>query len=289
MKKFVFLLCLCVPFFVGAHPLEKELAVAKQAAQLAGEQIMHAYNYEKDWHASARAHMAANNAILKHLKSNFPSHACKTYDNIQALGDDEWWEKNSIWYFEAIDGFGEFYKKDPQFCVVIGLVRNGLPFLGVYYFPATDTFYWAIKGEGAFKQQGSGPVEKVEKKSLEEPISLFTYRKSIPDIRKLFPPLLGRILTKKEEDNLFYDIRSIGYRVCRIAEGHGDVYVTAKYHGRLWNLAAAQVLLEEVGCYISDLEGKPLFYRDPIGRIHKGAILCGDKELQQKIITTFRK
>lgn len=56
------------------------------------------------------------------------------------------------WIVDPIDGTTNFVHKFPQSCISIGLVSNGEPVVGVIYHPIQQTVYWAIKGQGAYKQ-----------------------------------------------------------------------------------------------------------------------------------------
>lgn len=292
MRKIFFFLCIVLPFLgYGAEYLDHELAVAKKAAHLAGQREMHIFVHGKDkpvlMDDVCLAHTESAHIILKHLKDNFPSQVVKHEFLINPASQEAWWKEDNIWLFEPLDGLGDFDTKGSRFCITIGLIKKGIPVLGVYYFPATETFYWAVKGSGAFKQVGSGPIEQVTIKPTDSSLGLYTYHKSIPAIRKLFPVLLGRILTAAEEDKLFSDIGSIGFRICQIAEGAPTLYISESFRGKLWNFAAGQVILQEVGGLISDLKGSPLEYRCPIARIHKGVLICNDAALQRKVLTSL--
>lgn len=289
MKKLLFIFLFLLPFVgLQADDLQKELAVAKQAARLAGQKVLHIYMQAKDEpvlaDAVVQAHLKSGQIILEQLGENFSEDAFIGSNSLPFLGLQKWWEKSNIWFFEPLDGHLEFYNKGSRFCVAIGLVRNGIPVLGVYYFPFTETYYWATQGGGAYKQIGTGPVQKIALQPSSEPSSVFTNEKSLSSIRKLLPSLYGRVLSKVEEDKLISDVGSIGYRICRIAEGASDIYIANTYHGKLWHFAAGQVILQEVGGVISDHQGKPLFYRDSFARIHTGVLICNTPALQRQIL-----
>ncbi len=280
-----------MPFLgYGAEYLDHELAVAKKAALLAGQRAMYFFVHGKNrWPVLAvtTAHTESADIVLKHLKDNFPSYAAKHDVVLDPVSPEEWWKEANVWLFEPLDGLGDFDSKGSRFCITIGLIRKGTPVLGVYYFPATETFYWAVKGGGAFKQVGSGPIEQVILKPSTGSLALFTNQKSLPAIRKLFPVLFGRVLTSTEENKSFSDIGSMGFRICQIAEGAPTLYIAEWFRGKLWNFAAGQVILQEVGGLISDLKGASIEYRCPIARIHKGVLICNDAALQRKVLSSF--
>ena len=66
-----------------------------------------------------------------------------------------------FWLVDPLDGTKEFIKHRDEFTVNVGLIEDGEPVLGVVLAPALDLLYWAVKGEGAWRQQGAGPAERI--------------------------------------------------------------------------------------------------------------------------------
>lgn len=87
-----------------------------------------------------------NAAILKHLEEKYPS--------ISIISEEaEEISKVSEYAFvvDPIDGTRNFVRNIPVFFIGIGLVKNGKPILSVTFNPVTEELFWAIKGQGAFK------------------------------------------------------------------------------------------------------------------------------------------
>ena len=68
-----------------------------------------------------------------------------------------------FWLVDPLDGTKEFIKRRDEFTVNVALIEDGEPVLGVVLAPALDLLYWAVKGEGAWRQQGGAgvPAERI--------------------------------------------------------------------------------------------------------------------------------
>ena len=59
-------------------------------------------------------------------------------------------EPGTRWIVDPLDGTTNFLHGIPQFCISIGLERDGEIIAGVIYDPIRDERFWAEKGQGAF-------------------------------------------------------------------------------------------------------------------------------------------
>jgi 3'(2'), 5'-bisphosphate nucleotidase len=121
-----------------------------------------------------------------------------------------------FWLVDPLDGTKEFIKRRAEFTVNVALIEDGEPVLGVVLAPAMDLLYWAVKGEGAWRENGSG-AERIYSspaapgtaltvvESLSHPSAeLETYLQTIPVARRV-----------KAGSSL---------KFCWVAEGRADVY-----------------------------------------------------------------
>src|SRR5690348_13992674 len=99
-----------------------------------------------------KADLLAGQYIVQELSKQYPTYGIVSQDQ---LGEDpEWYLKDSIWLVNPIDGTKEFEKGGDDFHVQIGLLQGNEPVLGVSYYPATETYVWAVKGRGAWMEKG---------------------------------------------------------------------------------------------------------------------------------------
>ncbi|AUP79220.1 3'(2'),5'-bisphosphate nucleotidase CysQ family protein [Flavivirga eckloniae] len=94
---------------------------------------------------------ACEKAILSHL---LPT--CKAF-NLALLSEETEDDRSRFyedffWCIDPMDGTLAFINKQPGFSVSIALIaKDGTPYIGVVFDPNTNTLYYAIKGNGAYK------------------------------------------------------------------------------------------------------------------------------------------
>lgn len=122
-----------------------------------------------------------------------------------------------FWLVDPLDGTKEFIKRRAEFTVNIALIEDGEPVLGVVLAPALDLLYWAVKNQGAWREEKGGPPERLYSspqpsgtpltvvESLSHPSpELEQYLQTIPVARRV-----------KAGSSL---------KFCWVAEGRADIY-----------------------------------------------------------------
>jgi 3'(2'), 5'-bisphosphate nucleotidase len=158
-----------------------------------------------------------------------------------------------FWLVDPLDGTKEFIKQRAEFTVNVALIESGEPVLGVVLAPALDLLYWAVKGEGAWKEENGGspqriysrpptpgtPLTVVESLSHPSP-ELEEYLQTIPVARRV-----------KAGSSL---------KFCWVAEGRADIYPRLGPTME-WDVAAGDCVYRQSG---SDGERQsPLTYNKP--------------------------
>lgn len=250
--------------------LEKELEAAKNASILAGVEILKIYLSEdfktefKEENAPVTiADKLSNIQLCSALHREFPSFGILTEEVISAndINADsfeqaikDWREREYCWLIDPLDGTKDFIKKTGEFGIHVGLTRDGMPVMGVNYYPTTSTFYFAIKGKGAYKQssQGYKPLKVSEVADISQ-MKLIISR-SNPDER------LSRFIEANSMRNTL-KLGSAGYKLCNLAEGSADLYLVFNSTTSLWDTCSSQIILHEAGGIITDCYGNPIDYR----------------------------
>jgi 3'(2'), 5'-bisphosphate nucleotidase len=122
-----------------------------------------------------------------------------------------------FWLVDPLDGTKEFIKRRAEFTVNVALIDDGEPVLGVVLAPALDLLYWAVKGEGAWREENGGPAERI----YSTPPSPGTPLTVVESLSHPSPEL--------EE---YLQTIAVGRRVkagsslkfCWVAEGRADIY-----------------------------------------------------------------
>ena len=69
----------------------------------------------------------------------------------ESVDDPRRLQARQVWIVDPLDGTIEFVQGLPEFAVSVALVEDGVPILAVIHNPATDDFFWAERGAGAFR------------------------------------------------------------------------------------------------------------------------------------------
>ena len=164
-------------------------------------------------------------------------------------------DAREFWLVDPLDGTREFAALRDDFAVCIGLVRDGVPVLGVVGGPAYGEWFGGIVGHGAIKRDASGERAISCRLPPEAGVTVIASRRSARHPR-MEPYLAGHTVAGTEH-------MGSALKFCRIAEGAADLYPR---FGRTmeWDTAAAQAMLEAAGGSVCDAEtGLPLRYGKP--------------------------
>jgi 3'(2'), 5'-bisphosphate nucleotidase len=207
---------------------------------------------------------AANAVILEALREAFPGEAILSEES---RDDRSRLDASRVWVVDPLDGTKEFLAENGEFSVMIGLVENGTPVLGVVYRPDGDTLYRACDGEGAYVER-SGRTDRLEPKPADAGALRMVGSRSHGD------PLIDRM-----RDALgISDVRpsgSVGIKCALIAEGQRDLYVHPVPYLKEWDTCAPEIILREAGGEVTDCLGSPLRYNKEDTRQPHGILATG--------------
>ncbi|MDD7963813.1 histidinol-phosphatase [Actinomycetospora lemnae] len=157
-----------------------------------------------------------------------------------------------VWVIDPIDGTKNFSRGIPVWATLIALVQDGRPVVGAVSAPALGRRWWAAAGRGAHT---SDPARGVDAAPLAVSAigTLEDAYASTTDLE------YWRTIDRQEQwlalTRACWETRAFGdfWHHCLVAEGVLDVAVEPA--ANTWDLAAAQVLVEEAGGRLTDLAG----------------------------------
>ncbi len=211
------------------------------------------------------ADRAANRVIVDGLRDAFPDDAILSEES---RDDRSRLDARRVWIVDPLDGTKEFLAQNGEFAIMIGLVVDGDPVLGVVYRPDGDRLYRAAAGQGAFVERpadgvrqpavdGRRSADRIERRL--EPAEADMAALRMVGSRSHGDPLIDRI-----RDALgIEDVKpsgSVGLKCALIAEGRRDVYVHPVPYLKEWDTCAPEVILREAGGTVTDCLGNPLRY-----------------------------
>lgn len=153
-----------------------------------------------------------------------------------------------VWACDPIDGTTNYICGLPHWCVSVGLLRDGIPELGVIYLPVLNELYTAERGKGAFCQTWRDgvasvvPLQVTDQDTLEQEDTVCLTSNALKSLPVANVPcrlrLFGSIATE-----LAYTAR-------------GNLLATVGLHEGIVDVAAALCLGFEAGCEFRHLTGE---------------------------------
>jgi myo-inositol-1(or 4)-monophosphatase len=151
------------------------------------------------------------------------------------------------WIVDPLDGTTNFLHGIPQFCISIGLERDGDMIAGVIYEPIRDEMFWAEKGQGAFVNDRRLRVSA--RRRLDECViatGIPTIRGSVD--RDLYMRTLAAVMAATVGVRRF---GAAALDLAYVAAGRVDGYW--EFGLQPWDMAAGIMLIREAGGYITGL------------------------------------
>lgn len=161
------------------------------------------------------------------------------------------------WILDPLDGTKEFVAKNGEFAVNLALCHRNHIIMGLVYVPIGDTIYWAIKGQGAYKEELNQSPVKIESKPHHTLQTDFRIVTSRSHLSKESQTLIDQF------DNATIMHKGSALKFMMIAEGKADMYPR---HGPTmeWDTAAPHIILDEAGGSVLKMDDNfPLTYNKP--------------------------
>ena len=156
---------------------------------------------------------------------------------------------------DPIDGTTNFSRGLSLSAISVGLLKDGVPYMGVCYNPYIDEMFIAQKGKGACLNMK--PIHVSDKK-LNEGIVLTGSAFYYKELREQYLKIM------KNFTMIATDFRRFGSAVielCNIACGRAEVYFELKLQP--WDYAAAMLIVEEAGGKVSQISGEKVRFDKP--------------------------
>lgn len=245
----------------SALPFAEEMA--RDAAAVANRLFRQTSARRKqDGTLITEADEAANQLIETRIRERFPDHTILSEEAATIYDPDV----NYTWVIDPIDGTTNFARGLSVWGVSIGLLERGRPLLGALSFPRLDEHYSAAAGRGA---TCNGDPLKVD---VEAPLGeqeIFTLCTRSRTRFEITTPLKARMLG------------SAAYHLLAVATGASRAALEGT--PKVWDMAAAYLVVHEAGGTIAHLEGDPIFPLNPekmdYARISRPVLAASSPEL----------
>ncbi len=238
-------------------PIPERLKIARLAAESVGAALMSIRGKDTSGRESAGGQLktavckAAEAWVLAYLLSFYPTDHILAEESFEEK-DSAWQAPKAFWTVDALDGTRSFVEGFDGFCVQVAYVENGQVKLGVVYEPVRRITYWALKGQGAFRQTAAGESQRLQVQSLAgwptKPVFVDSTRPGGP---------VGQLMARRNGQLL--ECGSIGLKICRVADSTAEVFAKALAF-KLWDTAPGDLILQEAGGRLGLWSGKSVPY-----------------------------
>jgi myo-inositol-1(or 4)-monophosphatase len=254
--------------------LTREAALLTDTVREAGALALSLFGTElKNWTKGAsspvsEADIRVNDLLESRLRSATPDYGWLSEESVD---DEARLEKRLVWIVDPIDGTRGYLAGREDWCVSVALVENGSPLLAAVFAPASDEFFFAMRGQGALLN--AVPV-------------LATSGTELDFSRVAGPkPLVERLSRQAGEIILHPRIGSLALRLCRVAQGSLDA-AFAGGQSRDWDLAAANLIVQEANGNMTALSGDAILYNRR--EVTHGVLVAAGRDRHASIVEHFR-
>jgi myo-inositol-1(or 4)-monophosphatase len=213
------------------------------------------------------ADLAADALLKRRLQEALPDAAWLSEETVD---DFERLSHRSLIIVDPIDGTRAFVTGDSRWVVSVALVVDERPIAGVVYAPALDEIYAAARGYGG-TFNGAPLVSSAD----------------WPPRAAAGPKLIIETMAAElgAPIEIVPRVPALAYRMCLAARGFIDFAVAAE-NSHDWDIAAADLLLEESGARLIDASGERLRYNSR--QVRRGALLAAPDAAAPRLIKGFR-
>ncbi len=227
----------------------------------------------KNWTKGAsspvsEADIAVNELLEDRLRAAAPDYGWLSEESVD---DETRLGKRFAWIVDPIDGTRGYIAGRDDWCVSVALVEDASPVLAAVFAPALDQFFFAARGQGTVLNDR--PVRATKGTALD-----FS-RMAGPK------PLVERLNPSSEEIRLHPRIGSLALRLCRVAQGSLDA-AFAGGQSRDWDLAAADLIVQEADGNMTALSGDPILYNRR--EVAHGVLVAAGRDRHASIVAHFR-
>ena len=206
----------------------------------------------------SEADLAANDVLQARLCGAFPGHG---WLSEESADDPARLSRDRVWIVDPIDGTRAFIAGRAEFTVCAALAVGGVVVAGAVLNPAREEFFFAARGQGATLNDAPLIVDRCP---IFAEANILSTKGVLSSSRWVGSAPGGR----------HGYVNSIAYRVCKVTTERWDVTVVTGTFSE-WDLAAAQIVMEEAGGRVTGRSGAPIRYNAATPKI-AGLIAAGD-------------
>ncbi|MFD7137218.1 inositol monophosphatase family protein [Streptomyces sp. NPDC059894] len=207
------------------------------------------------------ADLAIGQQLITRIRESFPEDSILDEETGPHHGNTP-----VTWIIDPLDGTSNYAAGSPLYGVIVAAIDARGPVAGGIALPAFDETYLAVRGHGAhlngraLASLGRTPAHR---SLVAHGLDKGSGRELATEAR-LVAALTARVQGVRMSNSVF--------DACQVARGIYGSYSHRKC--RIWDIAAATCLINEVGGVATDLEGHPLDLTHPLDQAHRDFEVC---------------
>jgi myo-inositol-1(or 4)-monophosphatase len=216
----------------------------------------------------SEADIAVNELLETRLRAVTPDYG---WLSEESADDEARLRRHLVWIVDPIDGTRNYLAGKEDWCVSVALVEDAAPLVAAVFAPASDEFFFAVRGRGA---------------TLNGLAVSATPGTAIDFSRMAGPkPLVERLNASAGDIAIHPRIGSLALRLCRVAHGGLDA-AFAGGQSRDWDLAAANLIVQEANGRMTALSGDTILYNRR--EVTHGVLVAAGRDRHASIVAHFR-
>lgn len=181
-------------------------------------------------------------------------------------------DRERIFVVDPIDGTRGFINGQSQWCVSIAVVEKNRPVAGVLECPALGETIFSTAGRDRAFLENEGSGQAVEET---RPLQVAGPRSLGKAIR----------LESRQPIEIIPFVPSLAYRLAMVADQRIDLAL-ARASAKDWDLAAADLILQEAGAKLTGLDGQALRYNER--DVRQGALVASKATRHNEMLDLAR-
>jgi len=257
----------------GRETLSRDAKLLRDAVREAGALALSLFRTDlKKWTKASsspvsEADIAVNELLEARLRTAAPDYGWLSEESVD---EEDRLGKRLVWIVDPIDGTRGYLAGREDWCVSVALVEESSPLLAAVFAPASEEFYFAMRGQGATRNdvrvQATGGID-------------------VDFSRVAGPKPLVERLSSAVDITPHPRIASLALRLCRVAEGRLDAaFAGGQSHD--WDLAAAHLIVQEANGRMTALSGEGLVYNRR--EVTHGVLVAAGRDRHASFVAHFR-
>ena len=268
--------------------MSPELKIVADLAMQAG-QVLRKYHqttldvdYKKDeFDPVSVADKESDELLRAGIAAAFPDDEILSEESPLSPGSYE----GRVWMIDPLDDTKGYLRGENNSSMMIGLLEEGKPKLGLVFLPFRNEWFYGEVGKGSFR------VKDGETTKLQVPATT-----AIEGSRLVGRHVLSGDIRPVDEAisqlgfGSFIEDGSIGAKIGLVANGEADAFIHTNLKAGKWDTLASEVILTEAGgAPLCDIDGLPLNYEKESSGWDRYFMAAATPQLLEQMYTKLRE